>query len=77
MADLTRRIAVLADVDAWFAKRGLGLVISLEDGQYWANLFGKQSLQIGAPRYGGGSTPEEAAETGRERYKEEEEGPAV
>jgi hypothetical protein len=74
MTDLTRRIAILREVDAWFAERGFGLILTQEEGKYWAHLFPKQSLQVNAPRYGRGPTPEAAAESARERYQIEEEG---
>jgi len=72
VTDLTDRVRRLQDVDAWFGGHGFGLVVVDEDGEWWALLFSKQSLQIGAPRYGRGGTPEEAAESARSRFKEEQ-----
>jgi hypothetical protein len=72
MTELTRRFETLRDVDAWFAHRGFGIILTEEDGEYWAHLFSKQSLQMTAPRYGSGRLPEEAVESARERYKVEE-----
>lgn len=72
VTELNRRIAALREVDAWFAERGFGLILTQEDNDYWAHLFPKQSLQVSAPRYGRGSSPEAAAESARERYREEE-----
>jgi hypothetical protein len=74
VTELTKRIERLRAVDEWFANRGFGLYLSQEDGEYWAHLFSKQSLQVGAPRYGRGQTPEDAAESARHRYGVEEEG---
>lgn len=74
MTELTHRIEVLREVDAWFAARGFGLVLAEEDNEYWAHLFPKDSLQIHARRYGRGPSPEAAAESARERYRVEEEG---
>lgn len=74
MTELTRRVERLRVVDDWFGQRGFGLIISEEDGEFWAHLFGKQSLQVTVPRYGRGLTPEEAAESARQRYRVEQEG---
>ena len=74
MTDVTRRIATLRDVDGWFSDRGFGLVLTGEDGEYWAHLFPKSSLIVSVPRYGHGRSPEEAAESARGRYKVEQEG---
>jgi hypothetical protein len=74
MTDLTRRTEVLRDVDAWFAARGFGLVLTEGGDEYWAHLFPKSSLQIYARRYGRGPSPEAAADSARERYRVEEEG---
>jgi hypothetical protein len=60
------------DVDRWFGKRGFGLILTEEDGEYWAHLFPKQSLQVSIPRYGRGASPDAAAEDARERYQEEQ-----
>lgn len=76
VTELTKRIERLRAVDGWFADRGFGLYVSQEDGEYWAHLFSKQSLQVGAPHYGRGPTPEDAAESARRRYEGEEEGAA-
>ena len=73
MTELTDRIAVLRDVDHWFRERGFGLVLSEEDGEFWAPLFGLDSLQIGAPKYGRGRSPDAAAQSARDRYKVEQE----
>jgi len=72
MTELTDRIAALREVDAWFGDRGFGLVLTQEEGEYWAHLFSKQSLEISAPRYGRGSSPEAAARSAQARYVEEE-----
>jgi hypothetical protein len=74
LTELNRRIAILREVDAWFADRGFGLFLTQDGGEYRAHLFSKQSLQVGAPLYGRGSSPEAAAESARDRYREEEEG---
>jgi hypothetical protein len=74
MTDATHRLTVLSDIDRWFGERGFGLVLVREDGEYWAHLFPKKSLQISAPRYGRGPTPEAAAQSARDRFREEEVG---
>ncbi len=74
MTDLTRRIAILREVDRWFGERGFGLVLTEDDGEYWAHLFPKDSLIVSVPSYGRGQSPEEAAERARGRYKVEQEG---
>ena len=66
------RIARLREVDSWFAERGFGILITQEDGEYWAHLFPKNSLMIAAPKYGRGTTPELAAERARQRYEVEQ-----
>jgi hypothetical protein len=77
VTELTRRFEILRDVDKWFAERGFGLILTLDGDEYWAHLFPKQSLQINAPHYGRGPSPEAAAESARDRYKVEEEGAQV
>lgn len=72
MTELTDRIAALKDVDHWFRDRGFGIVVTEEDGEFWAHLFPLSSLQIGAPKYGSGDTPEAAALRARERYRIEQ-----
>lgn len=74
MTELTRRIAILREVDGWFGERGFGLILTEEDGEYWAHLFPKTSLIVSVPRYGRGRSQEEAAESARGRYKVEQEG---
>jgi hypothetical protein len=74
ITELTRGIEILRDVDRWFNERGFGLILTEEEGKWWAHLFPKASLQVSVPRYGGGDTPEGAAQSARERYREEEEG---
>jgi len=73
VTELTDRIAALKEVDDWFRGRGFGLVLSEKDGEYWAHLFSPASLQIFAPNYGRGASPEAAAESARDRYKIEQE----
>ena len=73
MTELTRRIERLQEIDAWFAQRGFGLIMTEEDGEFWSHLFPKQSLQVTVPKYGTGRTPEDAAERARERYRTEQE----
>ena len=72
MTELTRRFEILRDVDDWFAQRGFGVVISKGPSDYTATLFSKRSLEVTAPEYGFGPTPEAAAEGARDRYREEE-----
>jgi len=48
-------------MDGWFSERGFGLVLTLEDNEYWSHLFPKQTLQVHAHRYGRGPSPEAAA----------------
>ncbi len=72
--DLNRRRAILREVDEWFGERGFGLILTIEDNEYWAHLFSKDSLQIGVPHYGRGPSPEVAAERARSRYRVEQEG---
>ncbi len=71
MSEATDRIARLRVVDDWFAERG-GILVTVEDGEYWAHLFPKSSLMIGAPKFGRGTTAELAAESARQRYELEE-----
>jgi len=70
--ELTRRVAILRDVDGWFGERGFGLILTEEDGEYWAPLFPKTSLIVSVPKYGRGRSQEEAAESARGRYKVEQ-----
>jgi hypothetical protein len=72
MTDPPSTARVLREIDAWFAERGYGLVISEEEGAYWASLLSKRSLQIFWPRYGRGADPVAAAESARQRYIEEQ-----
>ncbi len=72
MTELTDRIARLRAVDDWFAERGFGLLLTIEDGEHWAHLFPKTSPMISVPKYGRGATPEQAAEDARHRYEAEE-----
>lgn len=58
--------------DAWFAERGFGIVLTKEGAGYWTHLVSKSNLQIAGPRYGRGSTPEQASENARHRYEVEE-----
>ena len=74
MTELTRRIAILRDVDAWFAERGFGLILTQEGETYWAHLFPKESLIVSVPKYGRGESPEGAALRARDRYAVEQEG---
>jgi hypothetical protein len=74
VTELTRRIAILREVDAWFGERGFGLILTEEDGEYWAHLFPKSSLIVSVPKYGRGRSQEEAAERARGRFKIEQEG---
>ena len=72
MTESTERIAALKEVDSWFRGHGYGLVLTEEADGFWAHLFPLASLQIAAPKYGHGATPEEAAVSARHRYKVEE-----
>jgi len=72
MTSANQRRQILMEVDAWFAERGFGMVLSKDKDGYWADLFSKQSLEVTIPRYGRGTTPEEAAESARTRYRTEE-----
>jgi hypothetical protein len=72
VTELTERYRRLQLVDEWFAERGFGFVISHAEGRYWADLFSKRGFQVTAPKYGGGKTPEDAAESARQRYDEEQ-----
>ena len=73
MTELTDRIAALKDVDQWFRARGFGIILTEEDGEFWAHLFGLSSLQVTVPKYGRAKTPEGAAQRARDRYKVEQE----
>jgi hypothetical protein len=66
------RVARLRVVGDWFAQRGFGILLTVEDGEHWAHLFPKSSLMLAAPKYGRGATPELAAESARRRYELEE-----
>ena len=72
MTDLNMRFARLAEIDRWFGDRGFGIILSRDDEGYWAHLFPKRSLEVTVPRYGRGTTPEEAAESAQYRYVVEE-----
>lgn len=73
VTELTDRIAALRDVDQWFRAKGFGLILTQEDGEFWAHLFALDSLQVTVPKYGWGKTPEGAAQRARDRYKVEQE----
>jgi hypothetical protein len=73
VTELTDRVETLKDVDHWFRDRGFGLVVTEEGGEFWAHLFPLSSLQVAAPKYGRGATPQAAAQSARERYKVEQE----
>ena len=55
----------------WFGDLGYEVLVSEEDGVYWAAL---KSIASGVmvPRYGRGATPADAADRARQRYLEEQ-----
>jgi hypothetical protein len=58
-------------IEDWFSSRGFKLVISEDDGVFWAALVNATG-GIVAPRYGRGHDAIEAAERARERFLVEE-----
>jgi hypothetical protein len=64
---------VLADVDGWFSSRGFGILLTHEGDEHWANLTSRGTAEVVVPKYGRGSSPEEAARRARERYEQEQE----
>jgi hypothetical protein len=57
-------------VEEWFLSRGFAVKISEEDGEFWLALV--RGADVVAPRYGRGSTPDEAADRAKQRYLEEQ-----
>jgi hypothetical protein len=57
--------------DEWFRDLGYEILLSEEDGVFWAALKGVAS-GVGVPHYGRGPTPKEAADRARQRYLEEQ-----
>ena len=72
VTEASDRIARLRKVNSWFGERGFGILLTQQDGEYWAHVFPKSSLMIAAPTFGRGPTPELAAERARQRYEVEE-----
>ena len=62
----------LRELDDWFRDRGMSLLITREEGECWAHLLSARSLEVFAPRYGRGTSPEDAAARARERYEIEQ-----
>jgi len=42
VTEVTRRVAILREIDDWFGERGFGLILTEEDGAYWAHLSQNQ-----------------------------------
>ena len=64
-----------ATVREWFASRGFNIRVYKSDGEYWADLIGRDDRLVSA-QYGRGLGPDEAAARARQRYAQEQEGSA-
>ena len=73
MPDDVERSRRLRDVFDWFGSRGFGIVVTEDEGEFWAHLFPVTALVVSVPRYGRGGSVEEAGESARTRYAREEE----
>ncbi len=68
----SRPSEILRDCEAWFREKDIGIFVTLEGAEYWANLISLRSLLVFAPRYGRGLSAEAAVQDARHRYLTEE-----
>jgi hypothetical protein len=62
-------------VRAWFATRGFDIRVCESDGEFWADLMGRDGRVVSA-KYGRGVGPDKAAARARQRYAQEQEASA-
>jgi hypothetical protein len=62
-------------VRAWFATRGFDIKLYESDGEFWADLMGRDGRVVSA-KYGRGVGRDEAVARARQRYAQEQEGSA-
>lgn len=63
------------DDEAWFLAQGFRTEIILDGANlFWADLVNVNNPQGRAPRYGRGTTPQEAIRRARQRYETEQIG---